>query len=62
MGVADIDNVLMILAASTDMDVPTRDIVTREMIRGFNDLCSEAQTKVWGLQPVYSLIKLCVIC
>jgi selenide, water dikinase len=36
MGVPFVDNILMLLAASTDMDSKSRDIVTREMIRGFD--------------------------
>ena len=36
MGVADIDNVLMLLAASMDMDKKNRDIVTRKLIEGFD--------------------------
>jgi hypothetical protein len=50
VGAADIDNVLMILAASLDMEPPMRDIVTREMVRGFNDLCTIAGTKVRSAQ------------
>eukprot|EP00124_Ichthyophonus_hoferi_P003535 Ihof_evm6s310 gene=Ihof_evmTU6s310 len=52
VGVTEIDNMLMILAASTDIPVEFRDVVTMEMIRGFNDLASEAGTKVTGGQSV----------
>lgn len=38
MGVVQIDNVLMILAVSLEMDVDVRDIVTRRMIEGFNGM------------------------
>lgn len=52
MGVTFIDNTLMLLAASIDMDKEARDIVTREMIRGFDDLTKEAETHVTGGQTV----------
>jgi len=52
MGVADCDNMLMILAASTEMDKMTRDVVTRLMIEGFSDLAKEAGTCVTGGQTV----------
>eukprot|EP01006_Ploeotia_vitrea_P035153 TRINITY_DN65842_c6_g5_i13.p1 TRINITY_DN65842_c6_g5~~TRINITY_DN65842_c6_g5_i13.p1 ORF type:complete len:329 (-),score=203.93 TRINITY_DN65842_c6_g5_i13:246-1232(-) len=52
MGVTHIDSVLMILAASLDMDKKSRMIVTREMIRGFDDLAREAGTEVTGGQSV----------
>lgn len=35
MGIVNIDNVLMILGASRNMDPMTREIVTKEFIRGF---------------------------
>lgn len=52
MGISDCDNMLMILAASRNMESEHRDIVTREMIRGFNDLAIEAGTRVTGGQTV----------
>eukprot|EP00123_Amoebidium_parasiticum_P009709 comp19658_c0_seq1/m.23277 comp19658_c0_seq1/g.23277 ORF comp19658_c0_seq1/g.23277 comp19658_c0_seq1/m.23277 type:complete len:190 (-) comp19658_c0_seq1:563-1132(-) len=52
VGITEIDNMLMVLAASTDMPVEMREIVTKEMIRGFNDLAEEAGTKVTGGQSV----------
>eukprot|EP01130_Rhizamoeba_saxonica_P000226 TRINITY_DN10214_c0_g1_i1.p1 TRINITY_DN10214_c0_g1~~TRINITY_DN10214_c0_g1_i1.p1 ORF type:complete len:314 (-),score=82.20 TRINITY_DN10214_c0_g1_i1:147-1088(-) len=52
MGVVDIDNVLMILAASLDMPENERNIVTRLMIEGFNDKCTEAGSEVTGGQTV----------
>jgi len=52
MGVADCDNMLMILAASTEMDKMTSDVVTRLMIEGFSDLAKEAGTCVTGGQTV----------
>jgi selenide,water dikinase len=39
MGVTECDNMLMLVAASTDMDEGLRNTVTREMIRGFNGMC-----------------------
>lgn len=52
MGITKIDNMLMILAASADMQPNDRDIVTRSMIRGFNDTCKEASVEVTGGQTV----------
>eukprot|EP00004_Rigifila_ramosa_P023953 TRINITY_DN6824_c0_g1_i3.p5 TRINITY_DN6824_c0_g1~~TRINITY_DN6824_c0_g1_i3.p5 ORF type:complete len:316 (-),score=84.18 TRINITY_DN6824_c0_g1_i3:296-1243(-) len=52
MGVVDCDNMLMLLACSTDMEARERDIVTTEMMRGFRDTCSEAETRVRGGQTV----------
>jgi len=52
MGVHQIDNVLMILAASKHMDIAERDIVTRKMIEGFNDTCNEAGVECTGGQTV----------
>eukprot|EP00808_Paulinella_micropora_P000461 g35936.t1 len=52
MGVDHVDNVLMILACSLDMEKKHRDIVTKEMIRGFDDLCKEAGTQVSGGQTI----------
>lgn len=52
MGIVNCDNILMILAASTDMAERERDIVTHELIRGFNDIAVEAETRVTGGQTV----------
>lgn len=52
MGISDCDNMLMILAASTEMDKKYQTIVTKEMIRGFNDLAEKAGTHVTGGQTV----------
>jgi len=52
MGVVNIDNVLMILAASQKMDSDMRDVVTRKMIEGFNDKCLEAGVECTGGQTV----------
>lgn len=51
-GAPDCDFVLMLLAASTDMPDKMRNICTREMVRGFNDACAEAETCVTGGQTV----------
>lgn len=52
MGVTKIDNMLMILAASTDMEPTEREIVTRKLIQGFNDQCKAADVEVTGGQTV----------
>lgn len=52
LGCINIDNVLMILAASLDIDETSRNIVTRAMMKGFNDCCLLADTKVTGGQSV----------
>jgi len=52
MGVSDCDNMLMLLAASTDMEKNERNKVTRLMIEGFNDQAKSAKTNVTGGQTV----------
>jgi len=52
MGVWKCDNILMILSASNAMQENERDIVTRQMILGFNDIAKEAETFVRGGQTV----------
>uniref|UniRef100_A0A7S4IDY6 Selenide, water dikinase n=1 Tax=Vannella robusta TaxID=1487602 RepID=A0A7S4IDY6_9EUKA len=52
MGIYNCDNMLMILAASRDMNERERNICTKEMIRGFNDLAKEAETEITGGQTV----------
>ena len=52
LAVTNIDNVLMILAASLDIDEASRNIVTKQMMRGFNDCCLLADTNVTGGQSV----------
>jgi len=52
MGVVDCDNVLMILAASTQMTKEEQQVTTTLMIQGFNDAANEAKTKVTGGQTV----------
>lgn len=53
-GISDVDNVLMVLAASLDMTVRDRETVTKLMIKGFDDTCKEAGTLVTGGQTVYN--------
>jgi len=52
MGVTDCDTMLMLLAASNEMSEDCRDIVTKQIIKGFNDLAKEAGTTVTGGQTV----------
>ncbi len=52
MGIDECDNMLMILAASRDMDDKQREVSTKLMMRGFNDLAHEAGTDVTGGQTV----------
>ncbi len=52
LGVVHIDNVLMILAASLDIEEKSRNIVTRRMMMGFNDCCLLGNTNVTGGQSV----------
>ena len=52
MGIDRIDHILMVLAISLQMTETEREIVTREMIRGFNDCALEAGTLVTGGQSV----------
>lgn len=52
MGIHNCDNMLMVLAASLDMDPKHRHIVTQEMLRGFADLAKEADTTITGGQTV----------
>jgi selenide,water dikinase len=52
MGVHEIDNVLMILAASNRMEQGLRDTVTRLLIEGFNACCEDAGVECTGGQTV----------
>lgn len=51
-GVEHCDFVLMLLAACRNMPHQERTICTREMVRGFNDACLEAETSITGGQTV----------
>jgi hypothetical protein len=62
MGIVNCDNVLMILAASTDMNKDDRKIVTSLMIKGFTDQVKDAESIVTGGQTVVpSFIYICHI-
>eukprot|EP00347_Sterkiella_histriomuscorum_P004982 403358349 len=52
MGIDRVDHMLMILGVSLTMQEEHREIVTREMIRGFNDCAVEAKTMVTGGQSI----------
>lgn len=52
MGIDKVDHMLMVLGVSLKMQESEREIVTREMIRGFNDCCTEAETSITGGQSV----------
>jgi selenide,water dikinase len=52
MGVTEVDTMLMILGVCRDMSEKERDVVTTQMIRGFNDLARKAETNVTGGQTV----------
>lgn len=52
MGVPRIDHMLMVLGVSLQMTEKAREIVTKEMIRGFNDCCIEADTQITGGQSI----------
>lgn len=52
MGVSHCDNLLMLLAASREMEPSARRIVTRRMIEGFRDTAKEAGSVVTGGQTV----------
>jgi len=52
MGIDEIDNVLMTIAASNKMDHKTMIKVTEVMMKGFVDICREAGTDVTGGQTV----------
>ena len=52
MGIDRVDNILMVLAVSMKMLENEREIVTRELIRGFNDCATEAETMITGGQSI----------
>jgi selenide, water dikinase len=52
MGVPHVDHMLMILSVSLQMDESEREIITKEMMRGFNDCSTDAGTKITGGQTV----------
>jgi selenide, water dikinase len=52
MGIVDCDNILMLLAASTDMDDDERYHCTLQMMKGFAERATLAETRVTGGQTV----------
>jgi selenide, water dikinase len=52
MGISRVDHMLMVLAVSLEMDAKEREVITREMIKGFNDTAAEAGTKITGGQSI----------
>ena len=52
MGVTQIDNILMILGVSLQMKENEREIITKELMKGFNSKAIEAGTQVTGGQSV----------
>ena len=52
MGIDRVDHMLMILGVSLQMPEYAREIVTREMIHGFNDCAAEGGTLITGGQSV----------
>lgn len=52
MGVPRVDHMLMILSVSLEMQELEREIITKEMMRGFNDCATDAGTKITGGQSV----------
>lgn len=52
MGIDRVDHMLMILGVSLQMPEYAREIVTREMIRGFNDCAAEGGTLITGGQSI----------
>jgi selenide,water dikinase len=52
MGITECDTMLMLLASCNQMNERERNIVSRQLILGFNDLAREAGTRVTGGQTV----------
>lgn len=52
MGTSRVDHMLMVLAVSLDMDAKEREVITREIIKGFNDTAQEAGTFITGGQSI----------
>ena len=61
LGVVDVDNVLMLIAASLDMPQKMREICTRHMMRGFCDQAKAAGTAVTGGQSVQCVVARAVL-
>lgn len=54
MGITNIQEVLMILGVSTDMNEIEKDVSTTFMIQGFTDAAQQARSQVGGGQTVYN--------
>lgn len=54
MGITSIDSILMILGVCLNMNQKEQGIVTKEMIRGFNSKCKEANVAITGGQTIKS--------
>ncbi len=52
MGVTEIDTILMVLAVSLKMNELEREVITSQMIEGFNSIAEEANTSVSGGQTI----------
>lgn len=52
MGIDRVDHMLMVLGVSLMMQEKDREIITREMIRGFDEAAKEASTNVTGGQSI----------
>ena len=52
MGISRVDHMLMILGISLDMEESAREVITREMMKGFNDCATDAGTKITGGQSI----------
>ena len=52
MGISRVDHMLMVLGVSLMMNTKEREVITREMICGFDDCAKEAGTKVTGGQSI----------
>jgi selenide,water dikinase len=52
MGITRIDNILMVMCVSLKMNEKQREVITKEMMRGFNDKAMQAGCKVTGGQTV----------
>ena len=64
MGITRIDTILMVLGVSSKMTEEQQEIVTSQMIKGFDDCAKEAKTCVTGGQSVinpYPMIGGCAI-
>lgn len=52
MGTSRVDHMLMVLTVSTAMSDTEKEVITREMIRGFNDTAAEADCFITGGQSI----------